>query len=506
MSRLKKYSRSLASGYVTLGANMLFTAASVPLALYYLPREEFGLWVLVTQVAGYLMLVDVGMTASIARVLIDHKDRPSEGAYGAVVRTGWLVLVVQGVIIAGLGAAAGFGLPGLLEVPAKLVGSFQLLLAGQGLVTGLFFFHRMYSCVLHAHQRHDAANYANVLSFAVNLAVLWAGFHFQLGLYSLLAAQAAGMLCIVVTLGVAAHRLGLMPPRGSRGGVDAKVFKELFFFGGDIFLLSLGLQLVSASQVVIITNTLGLEVAAVWAVATKGFTMAQQLVWRLWDFSASTVGEMIARDERVRLRRRFSEIYLVTASASVFVGLGVAVGNAPLLETWTGGRIQWDLSNDVLMAALLFTNSVTRLYGGLLATAKHIGGMRFIYFFEGVSFVTLAFLVAPRWGMSGILVVAIAMNLLWTGWYGMHRTAKELGVTFGEVAWRWLRPALVYMLLLMPAAVICHWLARPLPAAARLAVSVAGMGAAGGWLLWKFGLTPVLRDELRGAWVKVRGG
>ena len=504
MSRLKKYSHSLLSGYVSLGANILFTAASVPLALLYLQREEFGLWALAMQVAGYLILVDLGMTGSIGRVLIDHKDRPAAGGYGAVVRTGWLVLVAQGGIIIGLGAAAGFGLPGLLEVPANLVRPFQLLVAGQGLVTGTLFFHRMFGCVLQAHQRHDVVNYSTAGSFAVNIVVLWLGFHFQFGLYSLLAAHAAGMLCTVVTLGVAAHRLGFMPPRGARGRVEAKVFKELFFFGGDLFILSLGLQLVSASQLVIISRTLGLEAAAVWAVATKGFTMAQQVVWRLWDSSWSTIAEMVVRNERARLQRRFSEIYLITASASVFVGLGVAVGNAALLETWTGGRIQWEPLNDVLMAVLLFTNSVTRLHSGLFGPTKKVGGMRYVYFLEGVSFVTLSFLVAPRWGMSGILAAAIAMNLLWTGFYGTGRTAAEFGVSFAQVAWHWLRPAVVYALLLAPVAVLCHWLARPLPAPARLAVSIGVMGTAGLAFFWKFGLTPSLHGELRGAWAKVR--
>ena len=504
MSRLKQLTRSIFSGYVTLGMNILCTAASVPLALSYLPREEFGMWALVTQVVGYLMLVDLGMTASIGRVLIDHKDQAAAGGYGSVVRTGWRVLVVQGAIIFVLSLAAGFGLPGLLKVPPHLVPSFRMLVAGHGLLTGALFFYRIYGCVLHAQQRHDVGNYALVGSFAVNFAVLWTGFHFQWGLYSLLLAHGAGMLCQAMTLGVAAHRLGLMPPRTGRGRVDGKVFKELFVFGGDIFLLALGLQLVSASQIVIISSTLGLEAAAVWAVASKGFTMAQQIVWRLWDFSASTIGEMIVRDERARLRRRFSEIYLVTASASVFIGLGVAVGNAPLLALWTGGRIAWEPLNDLLMAGLFFTNSVTRLHGGLLGTAKNIGGLRFIYFLEGVSFVTLSFFVAPRWGMPGILAAALGTNLLWTGLYGTHRTAQELGVSFGEVAWRWLRPALGYALVLAPAGLLCHWLSRPLPAAARLTVGVAVMGLAGGAMFWKFGLSPPLRAELRAGLAKAR--
>jgi hypothetical protein len=36
MSRLKKFARSLISGYAMLGANIFYTLASVPLALHYL--------------------------------------------------------------------------------------------------------------------------------------------------------------------------------------------------------------------------------------------------------------------------------------------------------------------------------------------------------------------------------------------------------------------------------------------------------------------------------------
>ena len=53
MSRLKKFTRSLLSGYVALGANIFYTLASVPLALHYLGKAEFGLWALVSQISGY---------------------------------------------------------------------------------------------------------------------------------------------------------------------------------------------------------------------------------------------------------------------------------------------------------------------------------------------------------------------------------------------------------------------------------------------------------------------
>ena len=95
MSRFKRFAHALLSGYVLLGANMVYTLASVPLALHYLSKAQFGLWALVTQVAGYVALVDFGLSASASRVLIDHKDQRASGNYGSMVQTGALVGLTQ---------------------------------------------------------------------------------------------------------------------------------------------------------------------------------------------------------------------------------------------------------------------------------------------------------------------------------------------------------------------------------------------------------------------------
>ena len=67
MSRVRKYVRSVAAGYLNLATNVLYTLASVPLALHYLTKEEFGLWALVAQLAWYFMLIDAGMSSSFWR-------------------------------------------------------------------------------------------------------------------------------------------------------------------------------------------------------------------------------------------------------------------------------------------------------------------------------------------------------------------------------------------------------------------------------------------------------
>src|SRR5437016_3927318 len=108
MSRFKRFTHSLLSGYVLLGANILYTFATVPLALAYLAKPEFGLWALVTAIGTYIALIDFGMSGSVSRILIDYKDARAGRQYGSVIKTGALVGIVQGALILIVGAGMAF--------------------------------------------------------------------------------------------------------------------------------------------------------------------------------------------------------------------------------------------------------------------------------------------------------------------------------------------------------------------------------------------------------------
>ena len=82
MARFRRVLHGAASGYVLLIATSVCSLAAVPIALYYLYLPRFGLWVTMSSIGGYLNLVDLGMSGSVARLLIDHKDNREGGTYG----------------------------------------------------------------------------------------------------------------------------------------------------------------------------------------------------------------------------------------------------------------------------------------------------------------------------------------------------------------------------------------------------------------------------------------
>src|SRR5271154_5521337 len=160
MSRLKKFTRSLLSSYLFQGTNVLYTLASYTLALHYLSVREFGLWTLVTTIANFNMIfMDLGMSGSLSRILIDHKDDRDSTHYGTVIQTGVLVLLVQGCVMAVVGGVISIWLPQWMTVPENFQHVFRLLLIFQCALLGATFAGRIFNFILTAHQRYDICNY-----------------------------------------------------------------------------------------------------------------------------------------------------------------------------------------------------------------------------------------------------------------------------------------------------------------------------------------------------------
>ena len=496
MSRFKRFTHSVVSGYVLLGTNVAYTFASVPLALNYLSKKEIGLWGVVTQIAGYLVLVDLGMAGSISRILIDHKDRIADGVYGSVIKTGALVLLVQGAIIAVAGVLVSVWLPDLFSVPLEHRRKFQILVAGHCLVLGSLFVGRMFNHLLLAHQRYDAMNYGQIGGLVVNIGLMWLGFELGWGMYSLLAGYAASTVLTTIVSLVAVLGLKLLPGVGEWGKANMKTFKELFAFGRELFFISVGWQMVNASQMLVIGRTLGFDAAGIWSIATKPFTMAQQIVYRLLDYASAGFAEMMVRRERERLLGRLRDLVIVSASLSAWVGLAVAICNHDFLGVWTKHKVSWSTTSDWLMGLLVVVYSTTRCLFGFIGITKEIKGMKYVYPVEGLAFIVLSFLTVPKWGINSLILNALLTNILCTGVYSFWRAKRYFGLPSVAPLLGWLRWPVMCLLALGLTFFAWGMATSTWPERTRLVASGLCAGLVGAAMFWRVGLAPNLRSEV----------
>lgn len=401
-------------GYGTIFANVAYTLASVPLALHYLGKEEFGLWALAQQIAGYLLLLDFGISSALSRFLADHKDNVNGGKYGSLILTGGVVFFIQGVAIAIAGSILSFFAPVLFSIPPHLANSFSHVLILLSVLSGIGVALRTIGAPLWAFQRLDLVNGLSGLGLILGLATLWVGFQLGWGIYSLALSWVPGMLLSAVVSAGVGVRKGYFPARGQWGQPQWSLFQEIFGFGKDIILMSLGSQLVNATQIMIVSRILGLDAAATFSIATKFATMGQQFAGKILDTSAPGLTEMFIRGENSLFTRRFWDVLAISAALAAMGATALAACNRGIINLWTGGAVQWSATGDLLLGLLLIITVLSRCIVGLFGITKNLQPVRHIFLFEGVTFIGLAIFLAKTFGMNGVLVASILAQLLVT--------------------------------------------------------------------------------------------
>ncbi len=496
-NRMKRFVHALGSAYGVLAATSLFLLASVPLALSYLSKEEFGVWAVMTQLSGYLALIDLGIASSTCRLLFDHKDRPESGEYGGLIRTAWLTSLAQGFILAIVGVLVAPLAADWLGIPADLRASFIGLLEWQCVMLVAGFAIRPLCNLLYVHQRIDISNYAQMAGCAVNFVVMWAGFDWGWGIYSLVWGGLAGWLIHHGLSLAAVWWLKLLPQsRRAWGQPSWSRFKEVFGLGRELFLIVLGMQLIDASQVIVISRVLGLEAAALWAVGTKAYQLLVQLQGRLLAMSVPAFAEMMVRGEQERLRRRFRTLAMAATSFAGFGGVGLILCNSAFVSLWTNGRMVWPVENDVLLALCVVVHALKNFHASFIPLTKQIGALKWVYFAEGSVFIALGMILVPEGGLPMLITLSVACTLACTLAYGVWRSGGYFGITSREILYDWLKPLGTMLSWITPVAALVLWGWWTQPPLERLLAGLVVGGWFGGWCFLRFGLPVDLKREI----------
>ncbi|MGI8959785.1 MAG: lipopolysaccharide biosynthesis protein [Bryobacteraceae bacterium] len=496
MARFRQFIHNVGASYAALGATVAYSLVSVPLALGYLSKEQFGLWALLAQVAGYLTLIDIGMTGAATRLLIDCKEDHNPATYAAMVKTSFLVAVVQGLLIVLIGFLCAPYCPALLGIRSDFGPIFIHLLLWQATITAVSFITRPLGQMLGAHQRLDIIFYSQFVQMSLGLGLFWLFLHRGYGLNSFVYCTAIGAGVDNLCLLSGCLRFGLFPRSGTGGHASWTVFKKVFAFGKDLFLVTVGTQLIMASQLIVLTRCLGLGAAAAWAVGTRVLNLLLQLIWRISDTAGVTLAEMIARGERDRLRRRYADIVTFSASLGATAALVFATSNTLFVEIWTSNKIAWSALNDVLLGLWLILLVLIHLHCGFVLLTKKVAMMRFVYFAEGCAFAIISLLVLRFGKLPAMIVTSIGCAVCFSGAYGMWRVADYFGLPLKAVAVDWLQPMFRVLLFGLPVAALAYFGFSYLPPLPRFVLTVALVGVWSSLLIGRLGLPSHLQREV----------
>ena len=400
------------AGLVLLFINIAYTAISIPLGLFYLGKEQFGVWALAQQIAGYFLLLDFGMTAAVSRLIANRKSSVNGGEYGSLLLTGGWVLGVQAVSIFFLGAGFSFFAPFLFGVPPSLAGVFQECLLLLAVVSALSLASRAIGIPLWAFQRMDVINSCMTMNLVFSLATLWIGLHVGWGINSLAVAGLPGVFWTAGSSFFVCRTQAFYPSKNRWGRPSWKIFFQCFGFAKDVFLIGIGSQLVNASQVMVVSKVLGLEAAAVFSVGTKVYTLAYQICTKVIQNSIAGLTDLYVQGLKENFRKRVFDLFGVVGSLAASASCFLILFNTEFVKYWTDHRIVFSLSGDVLLGFLLVPVVCSVAGIETFISMGFLHAVRYLRLVEGLLVVTGCFWAAHGFGLVGILSVLFFISLM----------------------------------------------------------------------------------------------
>ena len=412
MNRTQRFSRSIFSGYACTFVVAACSFASIYLSLRFLSVPQFGLWALVFQINGYLLLTDFGMSNAVGRFLMDWKDQRPSKQYGETFIAGLLILFFQAVVLFSLSLAVVFWAPALLKIPQELIPSFRFLVFGQALISAVFFPLRVFSFALVAYGRFDWINASAATGQLVSLGGFAWGLQHGWSLPSYLFGSLLDALSATLVIMVASQRLHLLPKASEviRPGWDCCF--TIFRYGRDMFLILFGNRVLFASQAVILARFAGLEAVAAWAIGSKMFFFCRDFSNQIAQASGPLLIEIYARGEFLLASKKLQDLALLSGSFATVLGSFLIVGNRPFVSLWTQGLIQWETRLDVVLALILMITCLFAVLCHVTGMTKDLATIRWVGLKESLLFLVFACFLVKSLGVFGMVLAHLSAACL----------------------------------------------------------------------------------------------
>ena len=374
--RSSKALRVLLSSYASIGAQMVHTLAVFPMILHYCDVSTLGVWILVTQFAMYVGVLDAGITGASVRLMVGPLARSELTQTASLFRAAFIFSVAQGAVCAAfsLGAKPVAILLGLSGPEAD---AFQPLFSAQMLLSGLLFLVRPYGSILLASQRFEASNLATAGGTLLSIGLSYWGLSHGMGLWSVFLGACLTQ-ALAVALGLAyAYHLQLVPVgwwswnSSTLAHLTQLGRESLSFLAAPVFQTASGVL-----QSFVLTRFCGAEGVAIFNAGTKIASLCLLLIQKFQDVLLVGFSELQELKRPAVFERRFRQGMALLFVAWALASVGICVLNSEFLAFWTSRQISWPGELNWVICGWLGAVLASKYFANVFTVVLNRAGIR----------------------------------------------------------------------------------------------------------------------------------
>lgn len=425
---MNKFLKNVLSNWAGMAAGMAVAFFMSPFLVHTLGDHQYGLWVLISSVTGYMGLLDVGLRVSVVKYVSQLATLKDHDGLNRVVSTALAFYGGVGVLImiVTLGIEAFFARVFTIEGRDAATARIVLLLGGLNVAATLVV--SISSGVLAGLQRYDRSAAAGIATLVFRtiliVALVKAGFGIvALGTVHLIAQIFFG------TLAWRAARQEWPTLAAHRSLVSLDTARQLWSYSAFVLVNNVGRVLLFGSSEVVVGSLLGTVAVTYYAISGTIAQYMQQIVVTMAQVLHPYAAAQHAKGSTEGLRTAA----LMGTRLSLLVGLPITVTvvivGERFISLWMGpeyGKVAGPLLV-VLTTSRLVHLSQAGSYEVLLGMSRHKVPTT-LNLTAGVLSVAGGALLAGRYGLNGVAVGGALPILVLHGLVQPWYTGLALGI------------------------------------------------------------------------------
>ena len=355
-----------------------FALVLTPLLLAGLGAEKYGAWVLVGQFAAYLMMLDLGVSSSIARYYARHMASSDALSNKQLYSTARFILTIVGFLIVLISWFIRNYLGDFYRIEASIGADFAVavVLSGFCLAVTLPFY--VFPGILQAYHKLYYVDLSIFVSSVVNfLGVL--GFYYfgRFSLTSLSLVLLVSEVAKYALMSVLAKRLAMPTAEFSFEHVSWDMTKRIYSLGIASFLAGLLKVVRQQVPITLVGRVFGLAVVPVISIPLAALTHIGALLGRVGTIFTALASELDAVRREDRIESLNFEIARLLLSVTFAGALLIIYFSFPILSLWLRNTVDKDslalLSRclSIMVVPYFIFVSLTGVNNTLMATGRH---------------------------------------------------------------------------------------------------------------------------------------
>ncbi len=437
---MNRFLRNVLSNWAGMAASMAVAFFMSPFLVHTLGDHQYGLWVLIISVTGYMGLLDVGLRVSVVKYVSQLSALRDFEGLNRVASTALAIYGSVGVLIVliTLGIEVFFSRVFSIDGPDAETARAVLLLAGLNVAATLVV--SIPAGVLAGLQRYDKSAAAGIATLVFRTAAIVGFVYGGFGIVALATAH----LCSQIFYGVVAWRVArheCQTLRLARRLVSIDMAKQLWSYSAFVLVNNVGRVLLFGSSEVVVGSLLGTVAVTYYAISGTIAQYMQQIVVTMTQVLHPYAAAQHARGSTDGLRNAA----LMGTRLALLVGLPITVTvvivGERFISLWMGpeyGRVAGPLLI-VLTLSRLVHLSQAGSYEVLLGMSLHRVPTT-LNLVAGVLGVTGSAVLARWYGLMGVAIGGALPILVLHGMFQPWYTNKSLNISWGTYLLRAVLP------------------------------------------------------------------